>query len=284
MQNACPLYESEWTDALLNDFMQAPFGTDTKTVVDTTVRNSLQLNPKEFQILNKEWIPFLARAVIRRIKNDMNFDVTFKGSLHKLLVYKTGSFFTSHHDSEKEDGMFGTVVIQLPSRYEGGELVVRHNGKSESIDFSTKADPQNEFSFFYTAFYCDCEHEILPVTSGFRVCLIYNLITTNQGKNNVVPSVTKVEENSMEMEKFKSFLMQWPDPQKIVYSLTHKYSEKNSSLDKLKTTDKLVAKFLWNIAQDCSLEIMLGTLHKELSGAINFMGERLDSSDSEMCQ
>lgn len=214
----------------------------------------------------------------------MTLDVTFKASLYKLLVYESGSFFKPHRDSEKDDGMFGTLVIQLPSRYEGGELVVQHNGKVESVDFSTKAHSQNEFSVFYTAFYCDCEHEILPVTSGFRVCLIYNLITTNRKKTGAVPSMAKIDENSTVMEKFKELLTQWPDPQKLVYCLTHKYSEKNLSFEKLKTTDKLVAKLLQNIAQDCSLEIMMGTLDKELSGTINYMGERLDSSDSDMCQ
>lgn len=237
-----------------------------------------------FQIMNKDWNSFLTKVVIPRIKDDMTLDVTFKASLHKLLVYKSGSFFKSHRDSEKEDGMFGTLVIQLPSRYEGGELVVRHNGKTESIDFSTKADPQNEFFVYYTAFYCDCEHEIMPVTSGYRVCLIYNLITTNRNKNSTVPSVEKISEHSTEMEKFNELLMQWPEPQKLVYCLTHKYSEKNLSFDKLKTTDKLVAKFLKNVAQDCSLEIMMGTLDKELTGTINYMNERLDSSDDETCQ
>lgn len=136
--------------------------------------------------------------MIPRIKDDMQLDVTFKTSLHKLLLYKSGSFFKPHRDSEKEDGMFGTLVIQLPSRYEGGELVVRHNGKTEKVDFSTKANPQNKFSVFYTAFYCDCEHEILSITSGFRVCLIYNLITTNRNKN-VAPSMAKIDELSGEI-------------------------------------------------------------------------------------
>ncbi len=38
--------------------------------------------------------------------------------LYKLLLYKEGSFFRSHRDTEKADGMFGTRSIMLPSSYE----------------------------------------------------------------------------------------------------------------------------------------------------------------------
>ena len=34
-----------------------------------------------------------------------------------------------HRDTEKCDGMFGTLIIQLPSNYEGGQLIVHHQGK-----------------------------------------------------------------------------------------------------------------------------------------------------------
>ncbi len=39
--------------------------------------------------------------------------------LYKMLLYRTGDFFAPHVDNEKEEGMFGTLVITLPSEYEG---------------------------------------------------------------------------------------------------------------------------------------------------------------------
>lgn len=40
--------------------------------------------------------------------------------LYKLLLYEEGSFFVSHRDTEKADGMFGTLSIMLPSSYKVG--------------------------------------------------------------------------------------------------------------------------------------------------------------------
>ena len=49
-----------------------------------------------------------------------------RAELHNLLVYKTGGHFAPHRDSEKVPGMFGTLVVVLPSAHEGGALVIRH--------------------------------------------------------------------------------------------------------------------------------------------------------------
>ncbi len=32
----------------------------------------------------------------------------------------------------------------------------------------------------FAAFYCDLEHELLPVTGGLRLCLAYNLVRQTQ--------------------------------------------------------------------------------------------------------
>lgn len=38
--------------------------------------------------------------------------------------------------SAKEPGMFATLAIDLPSKFEGGALVVEHRGKKKTFDFS----------------------------------------------------------------------------------------------------------------------------------------------------
>ena len=44
--------------------------------------------------------------------------------LYKLVLYEAGSFFVPHRDTEKADGMFGTLVIVLPSIYKVPLLAV----------------------------------------------------------------------------------------------------------------------------------------------------------------
>ena len=68
--------------------------------------------------------------------------------------------------------MFATLVVCLPSRHTGGMLVVRHEDQTKKIDFGGE---QSEFETQYAAFYADCQHEVKPVTAGYRICLVYNL-------------------------------------------------------------------------------------------------------------
>jgi hypothetical protein len=70
--------------------------------------------------------------------------------------------------------MFGSLVVVLPTEYRGGELVIRHNGKEH------KYVPNSEFSSDgdsvvvpWITFFSDVEHEVLPVTEGYRVTLTY---------------------------------------------------------------------------------------------------------------
>lgn len=106
------------------------------------------------------------------VKNELGVTVSVEAQLYKLLLYEQGSFFKMHRDSEKTDGMFGTLVIILPSHYAGGELVVKHLQDTKECDQSHGA----QFTTQYAAFYADCQHELKEVTNGRRLCLVYNLV------------------------------------------------------------------------------------------------------------
>jgi hypothetical protein len=88
--------------------------------------------------------------------------------LYKLLLYETGGKFLPHRDTEKSPGMFGTLVITLPSfeNFEGGELVISHDKEIKTFDFSLLKEEKNKKTCHYSAFYSDCTFEIKPVTKG----------------------------------------------------------------------------------------------------------------------
>jgi hypothetical protein len=87
-----------------------------------------------------------------------------------MLLYERGDFFVPHQDSEKDDGMIGTLVVTLPSSFRGGEMTVEQHGEIMAFRGSRTA-------LQLIAFYADCRHEVRPVTSGARVVLTYNLLT-----------------------------------------------------------------------------------------------------------
>ena len=62
--------------------------------------------------------------------------IKVEARLYKMVLYEEGGFFKAHKDTEKEPGMFATLVVQLPAKHDEGKLVVRHRGKEEDFDFS----------------------------------------------------------------------------------------------------------------------------------------------------
>lgn len=205
--------------------------------------------------MNSKWNAYVNDVLVARIRQEMALTTTFKASLYKLLLYKSGSFFKPHRDTEKEEGMFATLVVQLPSRFDGGQLVIEHDNITKKIDFSSNmAEPDNMYGTFFSVFYCDCKHEILPVTDGIRVCLVYNLVMTDTNTSQELPTAPMVSGIEMQMA---SVCTQWRNtnnaPVKIVYGLSHKYTERSLSLKNLKSTDKSVANALIKFSKDHSL-------------------------------
>lgn len=78
--------------------------------------------------------------------------------------------FKSHVDTPRSEEQFGSLVICLPCKHEGGQLVVRHAGHTMEYDWG-----KGDSAIQWAAFYSDCEHEVRAVTSGHRVTLTYNL-------------------------------------------------------------------------------------------------------------
>lgn len=70
---------------------------------------------------------------------------------------------------------FGSLVVCLPAEHEGGQLKVRHEGKETVFDWSMLGNQDKTPHIEWAAFYSDCEHEVMEVSSGNRLTLTYNL-------------------------------------------------------------------------------------------------------------
>jgi len=204
---------------LIKQSNQAPYGRGEATIVDTDVRRVWQLEPDQFRLENPKWQPFV-RDVATSVKSEFGIKQKVTADLYKLLVYEKGSFFVPHRDTEKAHRMFTTLVICLPSKHEGGQLIVSHAGQSHRVDFSGK---MSNYELQYAAFYADCKHEVRPVTNGYRVCLVYNLTTGGRKKQPAAPefsdsieSATKAVEAIFEEDDQRDM---------IIVPLMHQYTE-----------------------------------------------------------
>ena len=237
---------------------QAPYGKGTETVVDTNVRRVWELDPGQFQLTNPKWDDLVA-AILQDVQRALGLeDRKLAAHLYKLLVYEKGSFFLPHRDGEKLDRMVATLVIALPSEYEGGELIVSHDGRQHEIVF-TGAAAGHELS--YAAFYADCQHEVRPVRSGFRLCLTYNVtLAETRGKQGIAaPSYGAAA------AAIGKLLAKWrddPGAEKLAVTLDHRYTQDGLAMDKLKGIDRARAEVLFEAAEqaDCVAHLALVTL------------------------
>ncbi|MBZ0189525.1 MAG: 2OG-Fe(II) oxygenase [Candidatus Obscuribacterales bacterium] len=259
-QVAFPLTEKQAKE-IRKRCQQAPYGKGEQTLVDTTVRRVWTLRPDKFQLSNPEWHDFLS-GIVKSVEKGLGLDEhCLKPEIHDLLLYEKGSFFLPHKDGEKIDRMVATLVVVLPSSFTGGELIVRHDGQEEHIDFGSQ--PGSRFQAHYAAFYADCEHEVLPMREGFRLCLVYNL-ALDKPKRSKRP--IRAPRNKESIDSIGRHLQKWcttpdkQDPDKILVKLEHKYSKNGLAWDTLKGVDRTRAFALREAARKAGCTVHLAQL------------------------
>ncbi len=262
---------------------RAPYGRGEHTLVDTDVRRTWQIGADRVRIGGKHWARTLD-GILTRVAAGLGVAEPIAAEFYKLLVYDRGSFFVSHRDTEKVSGMFATLVLVLPSMSTGGELVVRHKGREVRLDL--RCEDPSELAF--AAFYADCVHEVLPVTAGCRLTLVYNVLRKGKGPAPEPPSYEG------EQSKAAALLQAWAAgkqssdddaPEKLIYPLEHAYTPAELSFDTLKGADAAVAGVLVAAAPQAGCDLHLAQVSIEESGAadynVNFNPRRGRRSDGE---
>lgn len=110
-----------------------------ETIVDTKVRKVWELDPDQFSLTNPKW-PLMLDLLLREVETNLGLPLKkLAAHLYKLLVFEKGGFFLPHRAGEKLDRMVATLVINLPSKHSGGELVVYHEGRQTTAKIRTLA-------------------------------------------------------------------------------------------------------------------------------------------------
>lgn len=243
---------------LIEQAEAAPYGQGAETVFDESVRKSWQLDASQLSIESEGWQAFL-RKLLLRITKDLGVEGAVDAELYKLLLYGEGGHFKAHRDTEKLDAMFGTLIIKLPSRHEGGMLHIRHAGEAVTVDFS---DVLHTYDFQYAALFADCEHEVTPVTDGYRCCLVYNLVL-QQGDPERLNCAVAAQAARLQPYLMSEEFGDVDEPQIVL--LEHQYTETNFSLIGLKGHDQARARALLVAAEAAGCRAYLGlvTLHQQ---------------------
>jgi hypothetical protein len=234
------------------------YGVRDRTVLDRRVRNSWEIARRRIRIdqlrWNKTLIPLLDEI---RAGLGLTEGVALKAELHNMLLYERGQFFTSHQDSEKADGMIGTLVVTLPSPFRGGDMTVEQHGEVMAFRGS-----RTELQL--VAFYADCRHEVRPVTSGARVVLTYNLLTKDVAgtmppriEPRTLDALSDALQRHFETPLTGRFSGEAGPPDRLIYLLDHEYTARGLRWDLLKAADLTRATALRAAAERLDCEVFL---------------------------
>ncbi len=240
------------------------------------MRSAWEIDADRISLNNPKWDTLL-NNIISSIKHDLGLEnYIIEANLYKLLIYEEGDFFLPHKDTEKEKGMFGSLIVNLPSKFTGGELVVSFGGEEVVADFSSG---MNDYSIQFAAFYTDCDHEVKPLTSGHRICLAYNLIQKSTEVKIEIQSFHK------QVHELVDIFTEHTVNQPHIILLGHQYTPENFSYENLKLNDRYKAQILLSAAQKmgCYAKMCLVTSFLEGSPEYDNWGYDRYNSNEDDC-
>ena len=245
--------------ALIRRCRQAPYGKGTQTLVDTDVRRVWEMDPAHFELTNPKW-EALIESILGEVKQHLGLEeCKLSAHLYKLLLYEKGSFFLSHRDGARLGSMVATLIVALPAKHDGGELVVRHEGREHEIAFPGAA---SGLELSWAAFYADCPHEVRPLHRGYRLCLVYNvtLARPRRRKRLGAPSYGAVTASVTAL--LGAWMREAGETEKRVVTLEHGYTRDGLTIDRLKGSDRARAEVLFEAAEQagCIAHLALITL------------------------
>jgi hypothetical protein len=250
-----PLQEDQ-IKALIRLALPAKFGWKDQTLFDPAVRNVWEISKNKIKIGKKHWAPKLQQLLEQfKVKLGLPQKSQLRAELHNLLIYEPGHFFKPHQDTEKVDGMVATLVMILPTLYEGGELIIEHQGTQKTY----RHPASSTHTLSCIAFYSDCYHEVKEVKSGYRVSLTYNLILEKyQGNIELLFNsdfANKLEKALVNhfLEKEDSKVQPSIRPPKLVYLLEHQYTQHSLAWEGLKNIDQVRVNALCKMADQLNL-------------------------------
>jgi predicted 2-oxoglutarate/Fe(II)-dependent dioxygenase YbiX len=213
----------------------ASFGRGEQTLTDAEVRDTWEV---PIHLVSAEWTEAAFKNILATVREELGLPTSSEltADLHSLLVYEQDQHFIAHQDSEKDDSMVGTLVVTLPSSYAGGELMVEHNGERRAYLGSKR-------ELTLVAFYADCQHEVLKVTSGYRITLTYNLLLHGDTSRPPGEDGTVAELADLLREHFGTLARRRyggpadVPPSRLVCLLDHEYTQRGLSWQRLKGAD-----------------------------------------------
>ena len=219
---------------------------------NVNITKSWHLDPHKFRITNPKWDSSI-EELVRKVKaklgilNEKKIDL----SLSKMILHEEGGLFDFCTDIDKEDGIVANLLVQLPSSFTGGNFTLSHSGKEMKFQYKD----ESTYSPYYVSFYSNCEHKGEPLTSGYRLSLVYNL--KYSGSDRIAPY-----DSATQLRDMQNIIETWikvPMYTKLCYILENKYTKATLGPSVLQGKDKIAYQLFSQLEH---VEVHLATLEK----------------------
>mmetsp|Transcript_26864 Transcript_26864/g.77123 ORF Transcript_26864/g.77123 Transcript_26864/m.77123 type:complete len:562 (-) Transcript_26864:1188-2873(-) len=172
-----PFSPADLQDVYEKHASQSPFGVKDKTVVDPDVRNSREVHADQVSVRSQggRWENVID-GICRVVEHEMTPGYRVSADFYKALIYAEGDHFRIHKDTQRNKEMFGSLLVFLPTDYSGGDFLL-HDGDAfdgERFNNETRVALESGQCRWLT-FLADIPHRVMPVESGHRLVLAYNL-------------------------------------------------------------------------------------------------------------
>jgi len=197
----------------------APVGHNGMEVVQTDKRLSYQLLSHQIKVdglVNQKAF----RELLDRIQKDLGVSDVLQAHLYKFLFYEKDCFFQPHRDHERLPNMVGTLVLELPSIYDGGDVRVWPPYSPPGEEPLSLASG-NPHGMSFAAFYADCYHEVTEVTKGSRCVLVFSLTSTPRSTT-LEAAASNTLFSLSSTKAFASYIKQWESEQNADYAAVKK--------------------------------------------------------------
>lgn len=252
---------------LITQARPAYFGKGEETLHDASVRDTWEITPDQVTLSGATWDTEFATA-LKQLGDRLGLPshATLRAELHSMLIYGKGQFFAAHQDSEKHDDMVATLVMSLPSTHSGGELVIDDGGVQKQYSGSRQ-------DLELVAFYADRRHEVLPVRSGHRTTLTFNLLVDRAADQVSVPQLLIQQTSELLQQHFTTpseryYRRSGDAPERLVILLDHEYSQHGLVAGQLKGVDAQRVSLLTSAAAKAQCEIALAQADIEETWAV----------------
>lgn len=146
-----------------------------------TIQHSYQFPASRINIKNPDWDQRLD-DLLDKICQRMSFLGRIEARLEKMVLQNTGCKFEKNRLIDANvNGRFGTLLIELPSTYTGGQIIIHENHIKNTyvIDLSNESSntSDEEKLIRFAAYYSDLRNEMLEIQSGCRLFLVYSIFT-----------------------------------------------------------------------------------------------------------